>query len=46
MRQTYPPHYFYYNFKYPTIMGGRGGRCRERMVVRFTSTYATSAYHH
>jgi len=24
----------------------RGRRGRDRMVVRFTTTYATSAYHH
>ena len=24
----------------------RGGRCRDRIIVRFITTYAISAYHH
>jgi hypothetical protein len=36
--ELYPLYYFY--------LPMRGRRGRDRMVVRFTPTYATSAYHH
>jgi hypothetical protein len=46
---TYTNVIIIYNFIYllnknPTGLSGR--RCRDRMVVGFTTTYASSAYHH